>query len=307
MKNIFQYNWSEIHTLPSFRPEIRLTRYDQCPPTHVLKLTSGAPLHYCLVRSSSGTFMHRPPETPTKKGTSALTMPQPDPAAIKNRSGTNATPPVSQDPIATVRDQSRHLFRDAAGSHDWEHTLRVHRLCRHIGPKEGADMVVLECAAYLHDIGRAAQDRSNGDVCHAIKGAQMASDIVAKLPFDDAQKANIVHCVRSHRFRGKERPSSTEARVLFDADKLDAIGAVGVARAYLFAGELGACLHNPDIPPEQARPYSRDDTGHREFVVKLSRIRERIITDEGKRLANERHAFMTRFFERFLEEYEGVR
>lgn len=168
-------------------------------------------------------------------------------------------------------------------------------------------MVVLECAAYLHDIGRAAQDKSNGDVCHAVKGAQMALDIVAELPLDDEQKANIIHCVRAHRFRGEERPSTTEARVLFDADKLDAIGAVGVARAYLFAGELGAVLHNPDMPPEQARPYSRDDTGHREFVVKLSKVKERIITDEGKRLANERHAFMTRFFERFLEEYEGVR
>jgi uncharacterized protein len=206
-----------------------------------------------------------------------------------------------------VRDAARALFKGAAGSHDWEHTLRVHRLCRHIGPKEGTDMVVLECAAYLHDIGRAAQDKSNGHICHAVKGARMAEEIIANLPLDDEQKRNIVHCVRAHRFRGEAAPATTEARVLFDADKLDAIGAVGVARAYLFAGELGARLHNPDLPPEQARPYSRDDTGHREFVVKLSRIEARILTAEGKRLAAGRHAFMTRFFEQFLKEYEGLR
>ena len=81
--------------------------------------------------------------------------------------------------------------------------------------------------------------------------------------------------------------------------------AIGVARAYLFAGELGACLHNPDLPPESAAPYSKDDTGHREFVVKLSKIQDRILTAEGKRLATERHEFMVAFFKRFLSEYRG--
>jgi uncharacterized protein len=217
----------------------------------------------------------------------------------------NPTPPI--DPRLAVRQAAQHLFADARGSHDWEHTLRVHRLCLHIGPKEGADMEVLECAAYLHDIGRATQDAANGGVCHAIKGAEMARDMLAPLSITEAGKANIVHCVRAHRFRSDYPPETIEARVLFDADKLDAIGAVGVARAYLFAGELGACLHNPDVPPEMTRPYSRDDTGYREFVVKLCKIKDRVLTAEGRRLAEERHAFMALFFQRFLEEYEGIR
>lgn len=212
---------------------------------------------------------------------------------------------AATDVINRIRVTARGFFAEARGSHDWEHTLRVHRLCMRIGPREGADMVVLEAAAYLHDIGRAEQDNANGALCHALKGAEKAGGILARLPIDEARKANIVHCVRAHRFRDDYPPATTEARVLFDADKLDAIGAVGVARAYLFAGELGASLHNPDIPPEMARSYSRDDTGHREFVVKLSRIRDRILTAEGRRIAEERHAFMTMFFERFIDEYAG--
>lgn len=207
--------------------------------------------------------------------------------------------------LSQIYRAARQKFADAPGSHDWEHTLRVLRLCRRIGPVEGADMTVLEAAALLHDIGRPLQDASNGSVCHAVQGAAMAGRIIAALPLTAARKENIIHSVRSHRFRDRHSPESIEAKVLFDADKLDAIGAVGVARAYLFAGELGACLHNPHLQPEQAEPYSRNDTGHREFSVKLSRIKERMLTAEGHRLARDRHAFMVAFFNRFLEELEG--
>ena len=218
---------------------------------------------------------------------------------------TRAAKKNTSETLAVIHRQAKAHFISAPGSHDWEHTLRVHRLCLRIGPKEDADMIALESAAYLHDIGRSAQDSSNGSVCHAAKGAQMTADLLEGLSLDEARKRNIIHCVRSHRFRDGHSPESIEARILFDADKLDAIGAVGVARAYLFAGELGACLHNPHLPVEQARPYSRDDTGYREYVIKLSKIRQRMLTAEGRRMAEERHAFMVRFFNRFLDEYDA--
>jgi uncharacterized protein len=207
--------------------------------------------------------------------------------------------------LAHVRATARQRFENAGGSHDWEHTLRVHRLCVRIGPREGADMLVLEAAALLHDIGRPAQDAAQGAVCHAAYGAQLARDVVAPLDLESDRKENIVHCVRTHRFREKAAPQTVEARVLFDADKLDAIGAVGVARAYQFAGELGACLHNPHLTPEQSASYSKDDTGYREFVVKLSHIKDRMLTDYGRQMAIERHTFMAAFFDRFLKEYAG--
>ncbi|MEA3427982.1 MAG: HD domain-containing protein [Thermodesulfobacteriota bacterium] len=211
----------------------------------------------------------------------------------------------SESLIAHINSVAKNMFKDANGSHDWEHTLRVCSLCKRIGRIEGADMVVLLIAAHLHDIGRYFQDASCGKVCHAEKGAQMALPIVKKLPLSKKQKENIIHCVKSHRFRGNHAPKTVEAKVLFDADKLDAIGAVGVARAYLFAGEIGAKLHNPDISVKKSRSYSKDDTGFREFKVKLSGIKDRMLTKEGKKIAKERHAFMKNFFKRFLEEYEG--
>ena len=209
--------------------------------------------------------------------------------------------------VDTVKKIAKAFFDGSRGSHDWEHTLRVCRLCERIGRAEGVDMNVLRVAAYLHDIGRSHQDNSNGAICHAEKGARMAEPIVNKLPLSETQKKNVLHCILSHRFRGRHAPGTPEARVLFDADKLDAIGAVGVARAYLFAGEVGARLHNPDIDLAETRPYSEDDTGFREFKVKLCRIKERILTREGRKLAKERHTFMADFFKRFLQEYEGKR
>jgi uncharacterized protein len=209
--------------------------------------------------------------------------------------------------LALVQSEARQRFEQANGSHDWEHTQRVVRLCEHIGRAEGADMLVLRIAALLHDIGRCIQDASKGVVCHAKEGARLARPLIGNLPLCISRKENVLHCIRSHRFRGNMVPSTLEARVLFDADKLDAIGAVGIARAYLFAGELGACLHNPHLSTEDAKPYSKDDTGYREYVVKLSKIKDRILTRTARQMAEERHRFMVQFFNRFLEEYEAKR
>ena len=209
--------------------------------------------------------------------------------------------------LDTVKEMAHKHFQGARGSHNWDHTLRVCRLCERLGSAEGVDLDVLLVAAYLHDIGRGSQDDSNGAVCHAEEGARMAEAIVAKLALSRGQKENVLHCIRTHRFRGDRQPQTPEARVLFDADKLDAIGAVGVARAFLFAGEVGARLHNTETRIEDTGPYSIDDTGYREFKLKLCKIKDRMQTKEGLKLAAERHAFMEEFFKRFIEENEGKR
>lgn len=199
---------------------------------------------------------------------------------------------------------SKSAFTHVRGSHDWDHTQRVYNLCMHIGQIEKANMEVLKIAAYLHDVGRPFQEQSNGVICHAEKGAEIVADILQEYPISDEQKTNIIHCIRTHRFRGKNRPETLEAKILFDSDKLDAIGAIGIGRTFQFAGEIGAKLHNPFIDPEATLPYTKEDTGYREFRVKLSKIKDRIITNEGKRIAKGRHAFMVAFFERFISEYK---
>ncbi|MGO9146029.1 MAG: HD domain-containing protein [Desulfomonilia bacterium] len=210
------------------------------------------------------------------------------------------------DVIDAVILYARNHFEDAKYSHDWEHTERVYKLCMHIGASEGADLDVLAISAFLHDIGRTHQDNAKGSICHAEKGADMAREMLEKYPIPREKKENIIHCILTHRYRNSHVPETIEAKVLFDADKLDAIGAVGIARAYLFAGEVGAVLHNPHAIPEQTKPYSKDDTGYREYRVKLNRIKDKMLTSEGKRMAQERHAFMEDFFERFLKEHEGL-
>ena len=207
--------------------------------------------------------------------------------------------------IEDIKKWAKSFFLKARGSHNWEHTERVYNLCLYIGKAEGADLEVLRVAAYLHDIGRPCQDESKGTICHAEKGTEMAKTLLEGYPAFGEQRANILHCIRSHRFRGNCRPETLEAKILFDADKLDAIGAIGIGRAFLFAGEVGARLHNPHVNPEHTRPYTEEDTGYREFKLKLSKIKDRLLTDEGRRMAKDRHGFMEMFFERFLAEHEG--
>ena len=207
--------------------------------------------------------------------------------------------------IEDVKNDARGYFSNSRGSHDWDHTRRVYNLCMHIGRIEKADMAVIRIAAYLHDVGRSHENASRGAVCHAEKGAVIARALLTRYPIPEKRKDNVIHAIRAHRFRGDCRPETREAKVLFDADKLDSIGAIGIGRAFQFAGEVGATLHNPHVEPEDTEPYTENDTGYREFRLKLSKIKDRMLTGEGRRMAEERHTFMDLFFERFLLEHEG--
>jgi uncharacterized protein len=207
--------------------------------------------------------------------------------------------------FAKVKQEARNILNDSRGSHDWEHTLRVYRLAEHIGKVEQANLEIVLLAALLHDIGRHHQDISNGKVCHAKKGAEMAREILTKENLPEEKIEQISHCISSHRFRDNNKPQTLEAKVVFDADKLDAIGAVGVGRAFLFAGEVGAKLHNPHADIANTEAYTKEDTAYREFMVKLRKVKDRMLTSEGRRLARERHRFMVDFFERLNQEVAG--
>ena len=229
------------------------------------------------------------------------TLRTPSGKVARRRPGSSARPLFEK-----IRSEARACFGTARGCHDWDHTERVLELCLKIGRKEKADLEVLRLAAVLHDIGREEEDRSGGRVCHGERGAAMAAKILERHGVDADTIARVVHCIEAHRFRGRRRPESLEARVLFDADKLDSIGAVGVGRAFLFAGEVGARTHDPDIDVEKTKPYTRDDTAYREFLVKLGRVKDRIFTREGKRIARERHRYMADFFRRLTRETRGL-
>lgn len=211
--------------------------------------------------------------------------------------------PLGLELTEQLRDiASRHCDREG-GCHGPDHSDRVHRVALFLGRKMEAKLTVLSAAALLHDIGRSRETRERGKVCHASFGAEMARMILKEFAFSDPFIDEVAHCIATHRYRGKNIPETLEARILFDADKLDSIGAVGIGRAFLFAGEVGARLHNRSIEGTEA--YSVEDTAYREFKIKMCKVKDRMLTPQGQQLALDRHAFMELFFKRLDLEIYG--
>ncbi|HRX63885.1 MAG TPA: HD domain-containing protein [Candidatus Absconditabacterales bacterium] len=205
-----------------------------------------------------------------------------------------------------IKSKIKKIF-EKNGSHDLDHTMRVHYLCKHIGQKEGANIEILEIASLLHDIGRPKQSETKGKICHAEYGAKLAKEILDEFGLGEDKINEIVHCIQTHRFRKNNEPKSLEAKVLFDADKIDSIGAVGIGRAFMYANEVGAKLHNDKhVDLLKTEEYSIDDTAYREYIVKLSKIKDRMFTKTGKKLAEQRHHRMNKFFENIIEETRGL-
>lgn len=210
-----------------------------------------------------------------------------------------------KEAIEKVRKIVEQKLLNSDGCHDYDHTLRVYMLCLHLGKIEGADLNILKFAALLHDICRPEESKSCGKICHATIGAQKAKEILLDLKVSSEITIKVSECISSHRYRDDNIPFSLEAKIVYDADKLDSIGAVGIGRSFVFAGAHGARMHNPDVDIMQTKEYSREDTAYREYIFKLSKIKSRMLTKEGKRMAESRHKFMKIFFDRLNDETKG--
>ncbi len=170
-------------------------------------------------------------------------------------------------------------------------------------------MGILRVATLLHDIARAREEETGE--CHAAAGARQARQILSG--HDRQQVDRVVDCIATHRYRGSDEPQSLEAKILSDADKLDAIGAIGVARAYAVAGRRGQRLWSEVVPGYQDRSADRvkgdlrdkEHTPVHEYVFKLGRIRDRLFTPTAQQIARERHEYMVAFFERLAREVTG--
>ncbi len=207
--------------------------------------------------------------------------------------------------IENAQSFAREKMKSLRSSHGWDHVHRVILLAMKIARVEKADSFIVTTAAILHDIARDREDRSGGKICHAGHGAVIADKFLKQQGLDSDRRAHIAHCIESHRYRNSIVPETIEARVLFDADKLDSIGAIGIGRAFLFSGEVGARLHNPDIDVRSTHAYSEEDTAFREYAVKLQYVKKSMLTGEGRRIAAGRHEFMKLFFSRIQAEAKG--
>ena len=180
--------------------------------------------------------------------------------------------------MALMREHVRTALQ-GSGSHGFDHTARVVRLCEVIGASEGADMAVLIPAALFHDIARSLEEETG--VPHEEEGARVAETLLRSIHYPEDHIPGIIHAIRAHRYSVGIAPGTLEARVLVDADNLDAMGAVGIARTFLQAGERGG--GTPD-----AIDHIRE---------KLLNLKSRMYTESARSIAGERHAFLTTFLE----------
>ncbi len=187
-----------------------------------------------------------------------------------------------QDKLLDILMEESKRRQRMNGCHGFEHTERVVGLCRVLGERLGADMSVLMPAAILHDIGR-------GEDGHAERGAEIAGAILKGNCVPDDKIERIVEAIRVHSFSGGLEAASLETQILSDADKLDAMGAIGVYRAGQYSGEHDRSLE--------------DYVGH--FHEKLLTLKGLLYTDEARNLAECRHRFMESYLEEFMKELKA--
>ena len=187
--------------------------------------------------------------------------------------------------------------------HDWEHTQRViHNAELLMKDESDIDRDIVRISALMHDIARADEIAIKGKECHAKRGAEITDKILKLENVSDKTREKIVSCVGKHRYRSDNEPVTIEEKIVYDADKLDSVGAVGIGRAFLFAGRNGAKLHNTEDEALNSKSYSEEDTAYREYLVKLRHIPEKMKTEAGRKIAEERVKYMKNFFEKLEEE-----
>ncbi len=210
---------------------------------------------------------------------------------------------IISETVVFVKNQ----LKNAEAGHDWFHIERVWKTARKLAEKEKANMQVVELAALLHDI--ADPKFHNGDETLA---SRIAGDFLSKNGVDGNVKAEVLLIIENMSFKNrKEAPKnpSIEFQVVQDADRLDAIGAIGIARAFTFGGFKNNILHNPEIPPKPAmskEEYKKSDgTTVNHFYEKLLLLKDMMNTETARKTAEHRHLYMENFLKEFGREWDA--
>lgn len=202
-----------------------------------------------------------------------------------------------------LEDYMIDCMQDSA--HDKEHVYRVLYQAMEIAKVEkGVDYDVLVCVCLLHDIGRKEQFENTG-VCHAKAGAKKAHTFLLKNGFEKIYADKVKACIETHRFRKENPPQSLEAKILFDADKLDVTGAIGVARTLLYKGEVRDSLYCLDSEGKVLDGSEQDTSSFfHEYKYKLEKIYDCFYTKQGKRFAHDRKKAAEDFYNSILKEVQ---
>ena len=205
-------------------------------------------------------------------------------------------------------EQARAWYTQSDAVHAFDHVERVYRMAERLAQAEGADLEIVRAAALLHDTGETtpgADERAN----HHFAASDFAAEVLQAEGWPEERIAAVQHCIRAHRFRDhREPPGTLEARVLFDADKLDVLGAIGVARAVAYATLAGEPVFaSPSArflqsgEEESGEPHS----AYHEYLFKLRKLKDRLYTPTAQAIAAGRHRLMEEFFEQLAAEMRG--
>ena len=209
--------------------------------------------------------------------------------------------------VAEAEAFARDVLTGESSGHDWWHIARVRSLARTVAEAEGADTFICALAALLHDI---ADPKIAGDW---ESGLARVRDWLTAHDVPSDEREHILEIIGAISFAGgsKPAPRTLEGRVVQDADRLDAIGAIGIARAFAYGGAHGRILYDPEIAPratmtaEEYRTHLTPTINH--FYEKLLLLKDRMNTDYARQLAEQRQRVMETFLDEFYAEWDGTR
>ncbi|OPJ62757.1 HD domain-containing protein [Clostridium oryzae] len=207
----------------------------------------------------------------------------------------------------TLEYVKNKMYGESSG-HDWYHVYRVHKTAKYIAEKENADMFVVELAALLHDIGDWKLNEKGEDM-----GEELASEWLSSLSVPDEEINKVTTIISTMSFKGgavDSTQSTMEGKVVQDADRLDAIGAIGIARTFAYGGHKGREIYDPEIKAchfENFDQYKNNKgTSINHFYEKLLLLKDLINTETGRKIAEKRHKFMEDYLAEFFNEWNGI-
>jgi uncharacterized protein len=214
---------------------------------------------------------------------------------------------MNNDMIQLTEEWVKQKLAHDHSGHDWEHIRRVRDNALYIAKREGGNVLVIELAALLHDV---VDDKVVNDVEAAYLEL---TQWLHKQGIASAAGEQIIHIISTMSFKGGNRPpmSTLEGQIVQDADRLDAIGAIGIARTFMYAGAKGTVMYDDavsvrDMMTEAEYRHGKSTAIHH-FYEKLLKLKDLMNTDTGKKLAAERHQYMERYVQQFMKEWNGLR
>jgi uncharacterized protein len=211
--------------------------------------------------------------------------------------------------IDKTKDFVRAKLEGEGSGHDWWHIVRVYNTAKYIGEKENADLFIVELAALLHDIADWKFHKDNVNL-----GSEITEQWLKSLEVPEDKIQQVTQIIKTLSFKGGTVDStqhSIEGKVVQDADRLDAIGAIGIARTFAYGGFINREMYNPEKKPQSYNNFEEyknaEDTTINHFYEKLLLLKDLMNTEAAKNMAVERHEYMENFLNEFYSEWEGLK